>query len=190
MKKLFVAAMMVALTACSSAPKQLQINFMPQSTISENPVVNNVPVNLTSKDLRSAQYVALIDSGRNNLEPVQSRQNVRITLESALYEQLISQGYKVTANSPNHVSLDIQKILVNVKHSMISNEMNAEVILQVTAESPQGKLVKTFTGTANKSGLLSVNEKDIETVVNDVTNLVLKEMANDTELVDYMKEHF
>lgn len=68
--------------------------------------------------------------------------------------------------------------------------MDAKVTLEVTAETPRGKLVKSYTGTAKRSAALSASNQDIEKVLNDVVNLVLKEMANDDELKGYMKERF
>ncbi|MDE1211851.1 YajG family lipoprotein, partial [Vibrio aestuarianus] len=62
--------------------------------------------------------------------------------------------------------------------------------LEITAETPKGKLVKTFNGTAKRSGKLSASNEDIEMVLNDVVNLVLKEIANDSELKSYMQERF
>lgn len=87
MKKLVLAASIALLTACS-APQQSQINVNPQAALSQNAIVNNSSFSLVSKDVRSAQYVALVDSGRNNIEPIHPRQNVRITLENAWLNSL------------------------------------------------------------------------------------------------------
>ena len=190
MKKLIVAASLAILAACSSTPEEPQINFAPKTTTSQNKVVDNLTFTFDSKDVRSAQYVALVDSGRSNIQPLHARQNVRITLESALLEQLRSQGYAVSVNSENSLSLEIQQLLVNVRHSVMSNEMEAKITLQLTAETPAGKLVKTFNGAATKSGAFSASDAQIELVVNDVTSLVLAEIANDSELNNYMKERF
>lgn len=189
MKKLVIAATLVLLTACA-APKQAQINFMPEAVLSNSTFVDNAAFTLVSKDVRSAQYVALVDSGRNNIEPIHPKQNVRIALENALSEQFSSQGFRLTVNSENTLTLEVQELLVNVAHSITSNEMDAKVTLEVTAETPRGKLVKSYTGTAKRSAALSASNQDIEKVLNDVMNLVLKEMANDDELKDYMKERF
>lgn len=189
MKKLVLAASIALLTACS-APQQTQINVTPQATLSQNAIVKNSSFSLVSKDVRSAQYVALVDSGRNNIEPIHPRQNVRITLENALSEQLTSQGFRISVNSENSVTLEIQELLVSVKHSMIENEMDGSVTLEVTAETPRGKLVKSYTGTAKRTGMLSASNDEIETVLNDMINMVLKEIANDSELQTYMQERF
>ncbi|ENM5934377.1 hypothetical protein CTB58_002199 [Vibrio mimicus] len=189
MKKLVLAASIALLTACS-APQQTQINVTPQATLSQNAIVKNSSFSLVSKDVRSAQYVALVDSGRNNIEPIHPRQNVRITLENALSEQLTSQGFRISVNSENSVTLEIQELLVSIKHSMVENEMDGSVTLEVTAETPRGKLVKSYTGTAKRTGMLSASNDEIETVLNDMINMVLKEIANDSELQTYMQERF
>ncbi|MGL4828410.1 MAG: YajG family lipoprotein [Vibrio sp.] len=189
MKKLVLAASIALLTACS-APQQSQINVTPQPALSQNAIVTNSSFSLVSKDVRSAQYVALVDSGRNNIEPIHPRQNVRITLENALAEQLGSQGFRPSVNSENTITLEIQELLVSVKHSMMENEMDGSVTLEITAETPKGKLVKSYAGTAKRTGMLSASNDEIETVLNDMINLVLKEIANDTELQSYMQERF
>ncbi len=189
MKKLVLAASIALLTACS-APQQSQINVNPQAALSQNAIVNNSSFSLVSKDVRSAQYVALVDSGRNNIEPIHPRQNVRITLENALAEQFGSQGFRLSVNSENTITLEIQELVVSVKHSIMENQMDGSVVLEITAETPRGKLVKSYTGTAKRTGVLSASNDEIETVLNDVINTVLKEIANDAELQNYMQERF
>lgn len=189
MKKLVLAASIALLTACS-APQQPQLNFMPQPVLSRSDIVKNSSFTLVSKDVRSAQYVALVDSGRNNIEPVHAKQNVRIALENALSEQFSSQGFQLTVNSENTLTLEVQEALVNVTHSIFENQMDAKVTLELTAETPQGKLIKSYNGTAKRTAPLSASDEDIESVLNDVVNLVLKEISNDNELQTYMKERF
>ncbi len=189
MKKLLLAASVAFLAACS-APQQPQLNLMPQATLSSSAMVQGKTYSLSSTDIRTAQYVALVDSGRANVQPLHSQQNLRITLENLLSQQFQSQGYSVNVNSDNTIELEIQETLVNVKHSVMSNDMEATVILAVTAETPQGKLVKTFNGTAKRSGTFAATDPEIEAVLNDVINLVFKEIANDQELQSYMKERF
>lgn len=189
MRKLVLAASMALLTACA-APQQEQINFMPKAVLSNGDLVQDATFSLTSKDVRSAQYVALVDSGRSNIEPIHSKQNVRISLENALLEQFQSQGFRNTVTSENSIQIEVQEALVSVKHTIMENEMDGKVVIEITAENPQGKLVKTYTGTAKRTGALSASNEDIEVVLSDVVNLVLQEVANDRELQNYMQERF
>ncbi len=189
MKKLVLAASVALLAACS-APQQPQLNLMPESTLSTNPIVQDKTYSLTSKDIRAAQYIALVDNGHSNILPLHAKQNLRITLEKALEQQFSSQGFHSNLNSENVVELKVHEALVNVKHSVMENAMDAKVVLEITAENQQGRLVKTYTGTATRSGTLSASDSDIEETLNDVVELTLKEIANDPELRKYMQERF
>ena len=189
MKKLLLAASVTLLAACS-APQPPQLNITPEATLSGNPIVQGKTFALSSQDVRTAQYVALIDSGRSNVVPMHAKQNLRILVENLLAQQFSSQGFHADINSNNTIVVEIQDALVNVKHSVMENEMDARVIIEITAETPQGKLVKTYTGKALRSGLLSASDNDLEMVLNDVINLVLTDIANDAELQNYMKERF
>ncbi len=190
MRKLIVAASIVLLAACASPQKEEQISINPQPTLSNQKMVDNVTFTLSSKDLRTAQYVALVKSGRKSTQPIHAKQNMRISLENAIVQQFESQGFRASVNSENSVVLEIQEALVTVEHTIMENQMDGKVTLEITAETPEGKLVKTFNGTATRTGALSASNDDIAMVLNDVIDLVLKEIANDQELQTYMKERF
>lgn len=189
MKKLLVAASLVLLTACS-APPPPQIDLMPQATLSSSDLVKGKSFVLNSKDLRAAQYVAIVDSGHSRVEPLHSKQNLRLVLDQVLSEQFKSQGFSLVDSSNNTVTLAIDQALVTVSHSVMSNEMSADVVIDVIAETPAGKLVRTFNGTAKRTGAFSASNEEIEQVLNDVINLVLQNVANDQELQKYMMERF
>lgn len=189
MKKLVIAASIALLAACSAPPQQ-QINFMPQATLSNSDIVKGKAFTLMSKDVRTSQYVALIDNGRSNVEPIHSHQNVRIAIENALSEQFKSQGFSISVNSENIITVEVQEALVSITHSILENQMDANVVLAITAETPQGKLIKTYNGTAKRTAAFSASNDDIAAVLNDVVDLVLKKISEDTELQNYMRERF
>jgi len=165
MRKLVLAASMALLLTACSAPQQEQLNFAPRAELSNSNIVNGSTFSLTSKDVRSAQYVALVD-------------------------RFQSQGFRTSVNSDNSIVLQVQEMLVSVKHSVMENEMDAKLVIELTAETPKGKLVKLYTATANRNGALSASNEEIELVLNDVANLALREIANDRELQSYMQERF
>lgn len=190
MRKLILAASVTLLAACASPQKEEQINLTPTPTLSSLKLVNGQSFSLESRDIRTSQYVALVNSGRRTTQPIHTKQNLRIAIETAMYQQLVSQGFQMVANSNNTLSLEVQEALVNVSNTLMENELDAKVTLQVTAETPRGKLVKSYNGTATKTGTLSASNDDVELVLNDVVDLVLAEIANDKELLNYMKERF
>lgn len=189
MKKLLVTMSIMLLTACAST-EQNQINLAPKATLSKSDIVISKSFVLTSKDMRPAQYVAVVDSGHSRVEPVHAKQNLRLTLANILSQQFNSQGFSIVTNSNNTITLSIDRALVSVTHSIMSNDMAAEVVLVLTAETPTGKLIRTYNGTAKRSGALSASNDDIQLVLNDVLNLVLEKIANDEELQNYMAERF
>ncbi len=190
MRKLILAASVILLAACASPQKEQQINLTPTPTLSNIKLVNGKAFSLESRDIRTSQYVALVNSARRTTQPIHTKQNLRIAIETAIYQQLLSQGFQMVANSNNTLSLEIQEALVTVSNSLLENELNAKVTLQITAETPRGKLVKSYNGTGKKNDTLSASNDDVELVLNDVVDLVLAEIASDKELLNYMKERF
>ena len=189
MKKAIIAISALFLAACS-APSDPQLDIKPVASSNAHQIVENIKLTLDSSDLRTAQYVAVIDNGRQNVQPIHAKQNLRVTLEDALSTQLKNQGFIVTVDSDNTLRLDIIEALVSVQHSLMSNEMKTQVKLQITAETPRGKFVKTYNGVSEKSGSMSADNQDIEQVLNDLLNAVLDKIAVDEELQTYIKGNF
>ncbi|CED70787.1 YajG family lipoprotein [Aliivibrio wodanis] len=189
MKKAIIALSALFLAACT-APSDPQLDIKPVASSNAHQIVDGVKLTLDSSDLRTAQYVAVIDNGRQNVQPIHSQQNLRVTLEDVLSDQLKKQGFIITVDSDNTLRLDIIEVLVNVQHSLMSNEMNTQVKLQITAETAQGKFVKTYNGVSERSGSMSADNQDIELVLNDLLNAVLDKIAVDEELQTYIKGNF
>ncbi|GAM78405.1 hypothetical lipoprotein yajG precursor [Vibrio ishigakensis] len=103
---------------------------------------------------------------------------------------LTTQGFEINGDSSNQIQLEVQEALVRVTSSTFSNQMQAKVTLTVTAETPSGKFVKTYSGSAKAENSMGASNEQIEHVINHVSKLVLNEIANDVELIDYMEENF
>ncbi|MCP3699747.1 MAG: hypothetical protein GY920_14525 [Aliivibrio sp.] len=189
MKKAIIALSALFLAACS-APSDPQLDIKPVASSNAHQIVENKKLTLDSSDLRTAQYVAVIDNGRQNVQPIHAKQNLRVTLEDALSTQLKNQGFIVTVDSDNTLRIDIIEALVSVQHSLMSNEMKTQVKLQITAETPRGKFVKTYNAVSEKVGSMSADNQDIEQVLNDLLNAVLDKIAVDEELQTYIKGNF
>ncbi|MDD9197323.1 YajG family lipoprotein [Aliivibrio sp. S3MY1] len=189
MKKAIIALSALFLAACST-PSEPQLDIQLVASSNAHQIVNGTKLTLDSSDLRTAQYVAVIDNGRQNVQPIHAKQNLRVTLEDALSAQLEEQGFIITVDSDNTLRLDIIEALVSVQHSLMSNEMKTQVKLQITAETPQGKFVKTYNGVSEKTGSMSADNQAIEGVLNDLLNAVLDKIAVDEELQTYIKGNF
>ena len=188
MKKLLLAASVLALTACS-APSEPQLTLTPQPVIASQPVVQGKALSLESRDLRTAQFIAVVDSGRENVQPLHSTQNLRITLEEALSRQLTAQGYTLTADSQGTLRLDVLEAMVNVKHSVMSHDLNSKLQLQLVVETPTGKFIKRYSGKSERTGAMSASVEDMELAMNNLITAVLKDIYADQELNKYMQEN-
>ncbi|MGF1680496.1 YajG family lipoprotein [Photobacterium minamisatsumaniensis] len=188
MKKLLVAASVLALTACS-APSEPQLTIAPEPVIAAQPIANGQAISIDSRDLRTAQFIAVVDSGRQSVQPLHATQNLRVTLEEALSRQLSAQGYNVTEKSNGTLRLDILEAMVNVKHSVMSHDLSSKIQLQLVVESPKGKFVKRYSGKSERNGAMSASVKDMELAMNNLMTAVLKDIYADPELNAYMQEN-
>lgn len=189
MKKiLLLSGLIIGISGCS-APKETQLSITPEPTIFSIPVTTNTPLMLKSRDLRTAQFVALIDTGRKDVRPIHATTNLRVALEEALSRQLKAQGYLVNNDSTLTLRLDLLDALVKVKHSMLSNSMSANVQIQLVAQRESDKFVKRYMGKSTSKSAMSASNKDIEQMLNTLLEAVFNEMANDKQLTRFMTEN-
>ncbi|MFC1503230.1 YajG family lipoprotein [Pseudomonadota bacterium] len=188
MKKFLLAASVLALTACS-APSDPQLSLAPTPVIASQATAHGQSLSLESRDLRTAQFIAVVDSGRKNVQPLHANQNLRVTLEDALSRQLRSQGYLITEETEGKVRLDILEAMVNVKHSVMSHDLSSKLQLQLVVETSNGKFVKRYSGKSDKTGTMSASVEDMELSINNLMTAVLKDIYADTELNRYLQEN-
>ncbi|MEZ8027016.1 hypothetical protein A1OW_02405 [Enterovibrio norvegicus] len=190
MKKiLLISGLILGLSACST-PKEPQLTVAPQPTISSVPVVQGKTVMVESRDLRTAQFVAVVDNGRKNVQPIHATSNVRIVLEDALTRQFNSQGYRVATDSKGKVRLDVLDALVKVEHSVFSHTMQTNVQIQLVAETSDNKFVKRYTGKSTMEGATSASVEDMEIALNTLLEAVLQDISRDKQLATFMNENF
>lgn len=187
-EKVFLAASVFALTACST-PSEPQLSLSPAPVIAAQPTANGQALHLESRDLRTAQFIAVVDSGRQNVQPLHTTQNLRITLENALSRQLQSQGYKLTEGTQDTMRLDILEAMVNVKHSIMSHDLSSKLQLQLVVETSKGKFVKRYSGKSERNGAMSASVEDMELSMNNLMTAVLKDIYADAELNKYLQEN-
>ncbi|WP_407332418.1 YajG family lipoprotein [Enterovibrio sp. 27052020O] len=188
-KLLLVSGLVIGLSACS-APQEPQLTIAPQPSLSSVPIVQNKSVAVESRDLRTAQFVAVVDNGRKNVQPIQATSNVRVVLEDALTRQLNSQGYRVVADGKGKLRLDLLDALVKVEHSVFSHTMTTNVQIQLVAETDENKFVKRYTGKSTSEGATSASVEDMEIALNSLLEAVLQDIAQDKQLTTFMNENF
>ncbi|WP_413477583.1 YajG family lipoprotein [Vibrio hibernica] len=191
MKTIIIATASILLSACASVSQNDLVNLTPSSTLSAKQIVSGKTFTLTSQDIRTAQYIAEIKmDGQEQVQPLHAKQNVRQAYTSAIYQQFYSQGFAKTKNSNNTLNIKIVDAVAKVDQKSMKFAISGKVVIQITAETPNGKFVKSYQGTGNKTGSFTASIADVEEVINRVSGNVLANIAKDSELTNYMKGNF
>ncbi|MFD2179434.1 YajG family lipoprotein [Veronia pacifica] len=191
MKKLFSAIGLTFLLSACSAPQAPQLNITPQpAKVAASTQNSGKTVDLSSRDLRTAQYVAVVDNGRRSVDPIHAKANLRVALENALGQQLSAQGFTLSSASEGKLRMDLLEALVKVKHNVFNHEMDSQVQIQLVAESAKGKFVKRYRGQSKIEDAGSASPEDMETALNSLLEAVLNDIANDKQLTLYMDQNF
>lgn len=191
MKRIFSAIGLTLILSACSAPQAPQLNIAPKpAQVSASPDNSGKAIDLTSRDLRTAQYVAVVDNGRRSVDPIHATANLRVALEDALRQQLNAQGFKVSSGTEGKLRMDLLEALVKVKHNVFNHEMDSQVQIQLVAETDKGKFVKRYRGQSKIEDAGSASNADMELALNTLLEAVLKDIANDKQLTTYMDQNF
>ncbi len=189
MKKLLLTtALIMGLAGCSSAPVP-QLTIAPKTTLATVPSVRNKALILESRDLRTAQYVAVIGTGSSNVQPIHANANLREVLQAAIADQLISQGYNLLGQSQGTFRVDLIDALVNVDQSGLASVLHTNVAIQLEVSVPGKKFTKRYTGKSTTQSGSSAAPQDMELALNSLLESVLNDMANDRQLSSFMQEN-
>ncbi|MDO6705272.1 YajG family lipoprotein [Photobacterium sp. 1_MG-2023] len=188
MRPLLLALSMLALTACT-APTDMQLSLQPTPALSSQASMQGLNLNLESRDLRTAQFVAVIDNGDKNVHPLHATENLRLTLQNALTRQLESQGVQVGPESQSTMRMDILEAIVNVKQSAFSHTLNSKLQLQLVLTTPNGKFIKRYAGKSSREGAMNASPEAMELAMNGLMDAVLRDIQGDAELSSYMEEN-
>ncbi|HIF9273440.1 TPA: YajG family lipoprotein [Photobacterium damselae] len=189
-KTSFLALVTLLLSACASQPTALPtIPLTPTLTLTHQSLNVSEPMQLQVNDLRQLKYIAIVDSGRNNVDAYQSRQPLTGVFHRALSQQLQSQGVKLVSQSSNKMTIAIQTAQVNVDQSLVKYQMNTALQLSLTVTTSHGKFVKQYSGKASKEAPLEASLEDMQQSMDKLISSVLHDIATDAELNQYLKEN-
>ncbi|HIF9437723.1 TPA: YajG family lipoprotein [Photobacterium damselae] len=189
-KTSFLALVTLLLSACASQPTALPtIPLTPTLTLTHQSLNVSEPMQLQVNDFRQLKYIAIVDSGRNNVDAYQSRQLLTEVFHRALSQQLQSQGVKLVSQSSNKMTIAIQTAQVNVDQSLVKYQMNTALQLSLTVTTSHGKFVKQYSGKASKEAPLEASLEDMQQSMDKLISSVLHDIATDAELNQYLKEN-
>ncbi|UJF18843.1 YajG family lipoprotein [Vibrio sp. SS-MA-C1-2] len=176
---------LIAIAGCSSKTPQ-PIDLSPKATLAAAPIVKDRSIELTVNDLRTAQYIALNDTGEKFVYPLHAQQNLRSTFSDLLILQLKSQGFKIQPNAPLTLQVDILDMVANVKNETVTNTIKSRVKVQLIAQAEGHQFTKRYSGESSETSGGSASEEDISEKVSQLLSLVLSDIAKDNELQQFL----
>lgn len=188
-KKYVILASTLVLSACAATQPTPPITLAPTAVFTSQPWANHKALNLTSVDKAPNSYIAVIDSGTENVQVIQPQQQISATLRQALAQQLTGQGFSITDSATSTMAITVEKALVTVKQGLVKYSMHSELQLQLTVNTPNGQFIKHYSGRSSREDALKASPKDIATSMNKLMDSVLNEIASDSELNKYLTEN-
>lgn len=189
MRKGLIYVVVIFLTGCIALTTE-RINVIPTPTIAPHKISTSGSYQIIGNDNTKVPYIAIINKDQDDARKIYARQNIRVIIERLLIEQFTSLGFTHITESPNSIIIDLQEFLAQIENSAMSHQIEATLIVSITAKTQNGQLVKTYTTNANRSGFLSASTKEVENILKEMLTLTLKEVATDNELNDYIKTNF
>lgn len=189
MKKYIVIATALLLSACASqpAPSALELTLTP--VLSAQPAHAARTIQLISKDSRQYGYVAVVDHGTENVEIIDTKNNIASTFKQALAQQLSSEGMTITPTASSRVAINIKQALVKVKQDLVKYDMSSQLHVELLVTTPKGTFSKSYSARATKQNPLTVKRDEIAQGLEKMMNSILNEIAKDGELRQYLTEN-
>jgi len=183
LKKLLLSASLVLLTACASAPQQVNITAEPASLTTQ---YAGTQVSLTSKDIRDANYLIAIHKVG---EPAQllNNQSSLVNLTTAKLQQgWEQQGLVFTAAADIAINLELQTARIDVQQDSFEHQAESTLMLIVSIENKGQTLTKQFRSASTLTGAFSPSMSDLETKFSQQLSSLLNDVFNDQQISDYL----
>lgn len=187
-RKALLIASLLGLSGCTATQQPSRMLTLTATPIlSTQPTVVDRSLRFSSQDLRSAQYIALINNDTGANTPLPLSQNLRTLLSNSLKAQWQSQGYQFNDHSVTKVNLDILNAVVVVQESAIKHKLAGNMQWEIVVTTPKGKLIKRYTASSESDGALKASDANIEAVLNRLIHRLLSDVESDAELNAYLQ---
>jgi len=183
LKKLLLNISLLLLTACASAPQQVNITAEPAPLTTQYP---GTLVSLTSKDIRDANYLIAIHKVG---EPAQllNNQNSLVNLITAkLQRGWEQQGLVFSPQADIAINLELQTARIDVQQDSFEHQAESSLMLIVSIDNEGQTLTKQFRSASTLTGAFSPSMNDLETKFSQQLSSLLNDVFNDQQISDYL----
>ncbi|GLS82773.1 YajG family lipoprotein [Paraferrimonas haliotis] len=185
MKKLLIPVFVLAtlgLSGCTTTYPQVALD--PSA-----PQINQRhtgQLSFSSQDLRSANYIAKIKKSDDAAQLIAPTQPPRLQIQQLLSDAFAKQGYRIQAQAPVNVQLNLVDLKSVVEQKFYKYQANTNIELTLVADNGNQTLTKTYRGNAQRSAPLSADPATLELEINQLITKVLQEIVDDPELHSFI----
>jgi len=183
LKKLLLSSALVLLTACASAPKQVNITAELAPLTAQ---YSETQVTLTSKDIRDANYLIAIHKVG---EPAQllNNQSSLINLTTAKLQQgLEQQGLVFSSQADIAINLELQTARIDVQQDSFEHQADSTLVLIISIDNNGQTLTKQYRSASTLTGAFSPSMTDLETKFSQQLSSLLNDVFNDEQINHYL----
>ena len=183
LKKLLLTAGLVLLTACASAPQQVNITaeLAPLTT-----QYSGIQVNLTSKDIRDANYLIAVHKVGDPAQLLNNQSSLINLTTAKLQQGWEQQGLVFTAAADIAINLELQTARIDVQQDNFEHQADSTLVLIISIENQGQTLTKQFRSASILTGAFSPSMSDLEAKFSQQLSSLLNDVFNDQQISDYL----
>ncbi len=160
----------------------------PQVPVITTQVPQDTPIAIEMLDTRSANFVARFNQGNDAAKLVSPSETPRQQLDQVFRQGFTKAGYVIDPSSPQHIQIQLEKLLTDVKDSALSYEAENNIVINVIASNKVKTFTKRYSGQNKVSGPFSSNFATLELAMNTLLNELTSKIINDPELNQFIQE--
>lgn len=184
LKKSFALSTLLAtavLAGCQSQSNTLNFNT-PAPTATFNVQNQYAAVNVITQDQRpSAEVASYVNSG--NIQRLNAVPSVSQLFQQIMQQNLNSKGFSLVSGVANaNVVVNVKKFFAQVEQGNLRYKISADVGVEVIVQAPKGTYTKNFNANRGYEGAFSAKNDEIQKVLNQAYEDVVKAIYNDNEI--------
>ncbi|MGI2258963.1 YajG family lipoprotein [Shewanella sp. GXUN23E] len=147
-----------------------------------------LPLSVSTRDLRTANYVVKFDEGDGAAKLVSPSDSPRAQLEALLRKGFADAGYSIDPASARSLHVDLDQLLTLVTESTFGYEANTRIDIKVLATNGSHTLAKEFRTKGMRQGAMSADFATLELELNKLMTQIATAVIQDKELNEFLTQ--
>ncbi|GIC77832.1 YajG family lipoprotein [Moritella sp. F3] len=183
LKKLLLSTSLVLLTACASAPQQVNITAEPAQLTTQ---YSDTQVTLSSKDIRDANYLIAVHKVGEPAQLLNNKGSLINLTTAKLQQGWEQQGLVFSPQADIAINLELQTARINVQQDSFEHQAESTLMLIVSIKNKDQTLTKQFRSASTLTGAFGPSMSDLEAKFSQQLSSLLNDVFNDQQIRDYL----